>query len=198
MSQTLDLLDLSISLTPPPKDAPEETLASIMVRCDALGLHQEEAGQLTDPLTQQERQELRWYLEEYPLWPFSEFAERGKQIEDLLPEIGKRLYTTVFGNTEARDILQAWRLQPAAQRQISIESNIPRVLSLPWELLHDQQGFLALRTRHPVAILRRLPQRELAGLAARFDPPLRILLVTARPSGAGFLRSTWSRPRTTR
>ena len=28
----------------------------------------------------------------------------------------------------------------------------------PWELLHDEQGFLALRTRNPITIVRRLPK----------------------------------------
>ena len=186
MSQLLDLLDLSITLTPPPKDAPAEAIASISLRCDKLGLLHE-GDLLTDPLKEQERKELRWYLEEYPLWPYYEFAERGKQIEALLPEIGKRLYKEVFEKAGAITIVQAWNLQPAEQRQISIVSDIPRVLSLPWELLHDEQGFLALRTRHPVALLRRLQQRQLAELAAPFEPPLRILLVTARPTGTGFI-----------
>src|SRR6266566_1177763 len=186
MSQSLDLLDLSITLSSPPQEAPSEAIASISLRCDVLGLLHE-GGLLNDPLTQQERNELRWYLEEYPLWPYYEFAERGKQIEALLPEIGKRLYKKVFAQVEAITIVQAWRFQSAAQHQISIVSDIPRVLSLPWELLHDEQGYLALRTRHPVAILRRLQQRQLGELAAPFEPPLRVLLVTARPTGTGFL-----------
>jgi CHAT domain-containing protein len=78
-------------------------------------------------------------------------------------------------------------LQPGEQRQISIISDMPVVLSLPWELLHDEQGFLALRTRHPVSIVRRLPQSELAELPIPFEPPLRVLVVTARPDDAGFV-----------
>jgi len=186
MSQPLDPLDLSITLAPPPNDAPPEAIASITLRCDKLGLHHE-GDLLTDPLTPQERAELRWYLEEYPLWPYFEFAERGKEIEALLPEIGRRLYDRVFEQARAIKMLQAWRLHPAEQRQISIVSDIPRALSLPWELLHDEQGFLALRTRHPVSILRRLQQSELGEIAAPFEPPLRVLLVTARPEGAGFM-----------
>ena len=44
-----------------------------------------------------------------------------------------------------------------------------------------------LRTRNPVSIVRRLPQRELGEFSTPFEPPLRILLVTARPRGTGFL-----------
>ncbi len=188
------LLDLSITLTPPPAGSPPKTIASIELRCDQLGL-QHDGDLLADPLTTKEREQIRWYLEEYVDWPYEQFLERGKKIEALLPELGKRLYHTVFGSTGAVKVLEHWRLrplQPGMQRQISIASEIPRALSLPWELLHDEQGFLVLRTRNPVSLIRRLPQHELGGFQTSFEPPLRILMITARPDDAGFIdpRST--------
>jgi tetratricopeptide (TPR) repeat protein len=187
-------LDLCIKLNPPPAGASPETIASIQLRCDQLGL-QHEGDLLADPLTTKEREQIRWYLEEYVDWPYEQFLERGKKIEALFPELGKRLYHTVFGSAGAMSVLQAWRLQPlqpGMQRQISIASEIPRALSLPWELLHDEQGFLVLRTRNPVSLIRRLPQSELGGFQTSFKPPLRILMITARPDDAGFIdpRST--------
>src|SRR6266700_6772177 len=180
------LLDLSITLTPPPVGSPPEAIASIALRCDPQGLTYT-GDLLSDPLTKPERANLRWYLEEYSNWPYEQFLERAKQIEALLPELGNRLYKTVFGSFGAMGILQPWRLQLVEQRQISIISDISRALSLPWELLHDEQGFLALRTRQPVSIVRRLSQKELAAFPTPFEPPLRILLVTARPEGTGFV-----------
>jgi hypothetical protein len=105
------LLDLSITLTPPPVGSPPETIASIQLRCDQLGL-QHEGDLLADPLTTKEREQIRWYLEEYVDWPYEQFLERGKKIEALLPELGKRLYHKVFGSAGAVSVLQAWRLQP--------------------------------------------------------------------------------------
>src|SRR5262249_1620497 len=82
-------------------------------------------------------------------------------------------------------ILQAWRLlKPQTPHQISVVSHVPAALTLPWELLHDTQGFLALCS---VSIVRRLPQDEQPPEAAAFTPPLRVLLVTARPDDAGFI-----------
>src|SRR2546427_5376660 len=183
MSQSLDL---SITLTPPPAGSLPEVLATLILRCDKLGLtHMGDL--LTDPLTPQEHEALRWYLEEYWQWPYEGFAERGRQVEKLLTYVGKRLYRNVFGTIEARDILHAWRLQSDFERQISITSNMPTALSLPWELLNDEQGFLVLRTQKPVSIVRRLPQHELAAFSTPFEPPLRILLITARPEGTGFV-----------
>src|SRR5260370_1092881 len=180
-------LDLCITLVPPPPGASPETIAMIELRCDQLGLNY--AGDvLTDPLTSRERENVRWYLEEYVEWPYEQFLERGKKIEAFLAEFGKRLYQAICASPGAMGVVQAWRLQPAVQqRQISIVSDIPTALTLPSELLHDEQGFLVLRTRTPVSLIRRLPQRELSAFPTSFEPPLRILLVTSRPDDAEFV-----------
>jgi tetratricopeptide (TPR) repeat protein len=175
-------LDLSLTLG----RSPAESVFSMSLRCDALGLGPV-SGTLTNPMTVQERELLRWYLEEYWRWPYDEFARRGRQVEELLVDLGKRLYHAISNVPEANSIVQAWRLQPNADRQISILTDVPAALSIPWELVHDEQGFLALRTRQPISILRRLPQGELAALPIQFEPPLRVLLVTARPENVGFV-----------
>src|SRR5579859_5492972 len=184
MSQSLDLLDLAITLTPP-GEAQAGAIATIALNCAVLGLNH--AGDLLqDPLTQQERADLRWYLEEYWKWPFEGFAQRARGVEDLLPKLGKRLYESVFGSRQADRIVQKW-LSTEGEHQISIISAIPQVLSLPWELLHSEQGYMVMRTQEPVSILRRLPQSESTTTLTPFEPPLRVLLVTARPQEAGFI-----------
>lgn len=176
-------LDLTIALTPPPPGAPEETLAAISLSCAELS----HAGDLLrDPLTKAERAELAWYLEEYWRWPYEQFAERARRVEALLEELGRRLYDALFGSLAARDLVQEWRRAEAEQRRISVVSGLPRALSLPWELLRDGQGFLVQRTRSPVSLVRRLPQQQ-RGEMTGFAPPLRVLLVTARPEGTGFV-----------
>jgi hypothetical protein len=97
MDQDAEILDLSITLTQPPSGSPPEVLAGVTVACDILGLRHT-GDMLIDPLTQREREDLRWYLEEYWKWPYLGFAARGKQVEALLADVGKRLYNTVFGN----------------------------------------------------------------------------------------------------
>ena len=179
-------LDLSITLTSPPQDSSPETIASITVQCETLNLLHK-GNFLINPLTLKEREELRWYLEDYWKWPYLEFAERGRRVEFLLIDVGKRLHRGIFGNGVAQSLLQQWQERPEAQRQISIVSDLPGVLSLPWELLHDEQGFLAQYSDHPTSVVRRLPKPDLSALVTLFEPPLRVLLVTARPKGAGFI-----------
>jgi len=175
-------LDLCITLVPPPADAAPESIAGIELRCDQLGL-QHKGDVLEDPLTAKDHENVRWYLEEYVEWPYEQFLERGKKIEVSLAEFGKRLYHAVFGSAAAMSVIQPWRLLPEVQRQVSIVSELPKALSLPWELLHDEQGFLVLRTRNPVSLIRRLPQGELAGFPTPFEPPLRTC--EGRECGAG-------------
>src|SRR5579864_4391868 len=105
------VLDLSITFTPPPAGTDLAVLANIALRCDALGLAH--AGKsLTNPLSKQEREDLQWYLEEYWQWPYEGFLSRGKQIEALLPQIGQRLYDSLFESREADRIVQKWLSQP--------------------------------------------------------------------------------------
>src|SRR5215469_4317409 len=82
------VLDLSVTLTPPPAGGDPKILASIALRYDALGLAHF-GDLLTDPLTSQERKDLQWYLEEYWRWPYEGFLSRGQQIEALLPISGR-------------------------------------------------------------------------------------------------------------
>lgn len=185
MDRAPTLVDLSIALDAPPSGAASEVLANITLNCEMLGLSHQ-GDMLRAPLTQQERDDLHWYLERYPLWPYAEFVTRGQQIEAHLAEIGQRLYHSAFGSSKAASIVQAWNSESSAQHQVSVLSQLPGVLSLPWELLHDEQGFLALRTPQPVAIVRRLHQSHLSALISPIEPPLRILLVTARPDGISF------------
>src|SRR6266568_5991511 len=179
------LLDLAITLTTLPNDAQLDVIASIALNCAELGLNHS-GDLLNDPLTQQERNDLRWYLEEYWKWPYEGFAQRARGVEALLPTLGKRLYESVFGSRQADRIVPKWLLT-AGEHQISIISDIPHALSLPWELLHSEQGYLVMRTQEPVSILRRLPQSESSTASTSFEPPLRVLLVTARPEGTGFI-----------
>jgi tetratricopeptide (TPR) repeat protein/CHAT domain-containing protein len=185
LSTMPQLYDLGLTLTPPPAAAPEGTIAELSLRCDALGLQPNTSQLLHDPFTTKERDELVWYLEHFWEWPYDEFAQRGQRVEQLLVAAGKRLYDAVFAPVQS--IVTTWNLLPDAERQISIISTVLTALSLPWELLHDEQGFLALRTKHPVTIIRRLPQTQLGALPVQFTLPLRVLLVTARPNDAGFV-----------
>ncbi len=90
-----------------------------------------------------------------------------------------------FDSSIKLSILQNYGIMNLQNHGLS--DNIPGVLSLPWELLHDEQGFLALHTPRPVSLVRRFPATETTGLSTPFVSPLRVLLITARPEGIDFV-----------
>lgn len=152
----------------------------------------------TAPLGAIEAEELRWYLEEYFVWPVGIFKERAERIEAQLPKWGEKLYRAAFTPPVAHEAFTAWQqARDSGERRFSVfvERELPEgageeeqatagdaaaeLLSLPWELLHDGRGFL-FHGKNPVRVRRRLPNRY----QQRVRPaqlPIRILLVSPRP-----------------
>jgi hypothetical protein len=152
----------------------------------------------TAPLGPIELGEIRWYLEEYHLWPVGLFRERAERTEAALPGWGKALYDAGLAANAARDALDAWRAAggadgrrfsvwvdrdlpegTAAEEQASADEAASALLSLPWELLHDGGGYL-LHGRRASHVRRRLPNRK----PTERQPlrlPIRILLLAPRP-----------------
>jgi len=150
------------------------------------------------PLGVIEAEDLRWYLEEYYVWPIGVFKERAERIEAQLPEWGESLYQAALGRQIVQEALTAWQQAGNdGDRRFSVlvDSELPdgaseedqaiarqaatELLSLPWELLHDGRGFL-FHGKHPVRVRRRLPNRYRQPVRPT-SLPIRILLVSPRP-----------------
>ena len=165
----------------------------------------------TAPLGPIEAGELRWYLEQYALWPSHYFRERAGKVEANLREWGQLLYNAALPPAHTGNVLRSWEnIDSAARRRFSVhvddapladaEADTPPssaatpqntsapnttgeaaalLLGLPWELLHDGKRYLFQGPR-PTRVRRRLPNTE-GSLVPVFAPPIRILLITARP-----------------
>ena len=155
-----------------------------------------EPWRLVAPIGPIEADELRWYLEKYAIWPSDYFRERVDKIEANLVEWGMLLYQAALPAGPSADVLKAWaRISDHAERRFSVyvDARIEAgaavaeaareaatlLLGLPWELIHDGKSFL-FQGAKPVRVRRRLPNtapRDVPVVA----PPIRVLLVTARP-----------------
>ena len=152
----------------------------------------------TAPLGPIETNELSWYLEKYYLWPVGLFKERAARVESQLPKWGQDLYQAALASESSKKTLAAWQnAADGASRcfSIVIDSALPEgtaedqqataneaaseLLSLPWELLHDERGYLFQGAR-AARVRRRLPNRH-SQKAALTGLPIRILLVSPRP-----------------
>lgn len=152
----------------------------------------------TAPIGVIEAEDLRWYLEDYFVWPIGVFRERAERIEAQLPQWGQALYNAAFEPDVAQEALTAWQhagMDGERRFSVFVEEELPvgasveeqataseaasHLLSLPWELLHDGRGFL-FHGKHPVRVRRRLPNRH-SQTVRPTQLPIRILLVSPRP-----------------
>ena len=185
-SEDNPLASASARLIYQPADSTKETVYS------------QHSWNLIAPISPVEADELRWYLEKYPLWPSKHFRNRAQEVEANLAIWGRRLHDAALPPQYTQNVMLAWAIIDAhAERRFSIlvdatqdaaspESEVNSakeaaavLLGLPWELLHDGGRFL-FQGAKPVRVRRRLPSTNNLPVAM-IDAPIRILLVTPRP-----------------
>jgi len=201
-AQLAPIAELVLNLTDPSVDTAEgKTRATATA---VLTYHPPDGGREVDskryrftaPLGPIEAEELTWYLERYPNWPSGVFQERARRLEEDLPRWGRLLYDTLNVDV-ARTPFEAWKAAAIAERRLTVKvdrelaqgaSNEAQqsadqaatlLLSLPWELIHDEQGFL-FQGANGVRVRRSLPNRNAQPAIASL-PPIRVLLVSPRP-----------------
>ena len=129
------------------------------------------------PLDADALEDLRWYLEDYLLAPFGVWEDRGPAVQGKLAGWGDLVFGSVFGSGPARDAYQRARDKGL---EVVFRSAEPGLLGLPWELMRDGAGPVALGAG---GISRSLP---VAGGAGTLEVPggrLRVLMVISRPAG---------------
>lgn len=95
--------------------------------------------ELACPLTSDELEDLRWYLEDYLRAPFGVYEDRGPQIADRLPAWGHRIFTSLFASSKPRDAYVAIRTRASqgGWPELVVRSEHAGWLAVPWELLAD-------------------------------------------------------------
>jgi len=201
-AQLAPIAELVLNLTDPSVDTAEgktrATATAVLTYRPPDGGREVESKRyrFTAPLGPIEAEELTWYLERYPNWPSGVFQDRARRVEEALPQWGRLLYDTLNVDV-ARTPFEAWKAAANAERRLTVKvdrelaqgaSNEAQqtadqaatlLLSLPWELIHDEQGFL-FQGANGVRVRRSLPNRN-AQPAIGSLPPIRVLLVSPRP-----------------
>jgi tetratricopeptide (TPR) repeat protein len=163
-------------------------------------IHAVQRWSFVEPLGPIEKEDLRWYLEQYAVWPsgIAVIQDRAKKVEANLVAWGKLLHEAAMPVAGTADVMAAWgKIGDHSGRRFSVQVDeaVDRgsteadvliakeaatlLLGLPWELLHDGKRYL-FQGAKPTRVRRRLPSTEPFGVAV-VAPPIRILLVTARP-----------------
>jgi len=140
------------------------------------------------PLTSQDREAIRHYLEVYAAQYVMDIDDQeAKRVTAQLPQWGQMLFDAIFNSAAAKALFSQFINTPSDKYLVTITAQTPEILSLPWELLHDAGQFL-FAFQPSITILRRYPSKTIFPAYAP-QSHLRILFVISRPRGAGFIDS---------
>ena len=134
-------------------------------------------GPLAWPLEAGALEDLRWYLEDYLLAPFGVWEARGPEVAGKLAGWGEQAFDSVFGPGPARNAYERARDRGL---EVVFRSADPGLLALPWELMRDGSGPVALGKG---GISRSLPVANAAETQEVPGGKLRVLMVISRPAG---------------
>jgi tetratricopeptide (TPR) repeat protein len=159
-----------------------------------LGPDDDGSGQLafTNPIKDKDLRDLQWYVETYGAHSLGDPDDtEAARIKGLLPVWGKALFEAVFKEREATRRFNSFQDNADEARLLTISTEHPAILVLPWELLHDPApggGFLFME--NPRISIRRRVAGATGGrgsfkIAAK--DALHLLFVISRPDDAGFL-----------
>jgi tetratricopeptide (TPR) repeat protein/CHAT domain-containing protein len=138
------------------------------------------------PLTAQDREAIRHYLEVYAAQYVMDIDDQeAERVSVQLSQWGKMLFDAVFNNALAKKLFSQFINTPSDKYLVTITAQNPEILSLPWELLHDAGKFL-FAFQPSITILRRIPPKTTFPAYAS-QSQLHILFIISRPQGAGFI-----------
>ena len=93
------------------------------------------------PLDDKALDEIRWYFETYATSYTSDVDdEHAARIAANLLTWGEKLFEAVFAHRAAQRLVNDFQEVKEPGRLLTIGSDRPEILSLPWELLKDPTG----------------------------------------------------------
>jgi tetratricopeptide (TPR) repeat protein len=147
-----------------------------------------EAIAFRSPWTEQHQKDLRWYVETYSTRYMTEVDDRrAEQIAAQLKEWGKALFNQVFGARDAQRLFNAFQDSREMGRVVSLNAEQPKILALPWELLHDPYGNYLFNENPRISIRRKLKRGGRKPFKVNPKDQLHLLFVISRPDDLNFL-----------
>lgn len=142
--------------------------------------------QVPSPVAPDDNEGIRWYLEEYLLFPFDPAPEIAERVERRIQEIGATLFQSLFQSNE--DAAQIWlRIRSSlAETRFQIASDSAES-SIDWELLRDPLDPVPIACRAN-AFVRTAPTMEAQKALPEQAGSLRVLMVIARVAGTADVR----------
>lgn len=120
------------------------------------GPRQSEKRPFTFTLASQQAEDIRWYLEDYRIYPVDPMPKTAKRIERDMREIGRELFRLLLGGSDVWTSVRGH----LSDTRIEVETELADTM-LPWELMRDPVADrpLALMSRRLCAVIPGLPGR---------------------------------------
>jgi hypothetical protein len=191
ISQTSEVSETSEVLTPGRATMPllrltqhieQEDKYRIEIAFEDDGTRQTPEARFEFKMTDSDRTDLRWYLEDYLQYPLDPAPKIAERIEGRIRDLGIELFKKIFqANDETRDLWATLR-DKLADTRVEVATDVKGATALPWELLRDPKTDEALVLRAKTFV------RSFSKPAQKVHKPqpadkVRILLVICRPGG---------------
>jgi tetratricopeptide (TPR) repeat protein len=131
-------------------------------------------------LSDQDREDLRWYLEDYLQYPLDPAPKIAARIEAHMAEVGGDLFSRIFqSNDDARDLWATVRPKLSDTR-IEIATGVREAATIPWESVRDPKTDTPLALRAKAFVRASSQAAQSPHLPKKVSGPIRILLVICR------------------
>lgn len=146
---------------------------------------QEAEAKIQFVLTEQEQEDLRWYLEDYLQRAEAVEAVTVQQVEALMKTRGEELYTKVLAANGDTQALWFSIRNDLAHLRVEIAAGVAEAASIPWELMRDPKmdSPISLRVKSFVRV-QSSPNISFVPVTPANGGRVRLLYIACRPSGA--------------
>jgi tetratricopeptide (TPR) repeat protein len=134
---------------------------------------------ISDPFSEAEELQLAWYFEEHLRFPFTRKVQAKAAVGSIIT-YGEALFGQVFADREAYAIYKDYLQAGLNTVQVEIAGS-PQFHALHWEALKDPRLSQPLALQ--AAMVRKNLQPQALPALVRPSPTIKLLIVTARPSG---------------
>jgi tetratricopeptide (TPR) repeat protein len=157
----------------------------VQLDLDGEGLPRSAVAEFAFALADQDREDLRWYLEDYLKYPVDPAPKIAARVQARMAEVGRELFRAIFDSDSDARAVWADASCDLAGTRVEVISEVDAATALPWELLRvpATDTPVALEAAAFVRAQRQIARRAHAPRVAEGDR-IRVLLVICRPAGA--------------
>ena len=134
-------------------------------------------------LSEQDRENIRWYLEDYLQYPHDPAPQIAARVERRMFTIGIELFQAVFQVSDGVRDLWATLRHNLNNTRIEILTAVDQAAAIPWELIRDPRTDTPLALRAPAFVRVHSQAAQRPKLPQTNGETIRILLVICRPRG---------------